>query len=183
VFAWVEDETVHTESYFPGGKVVHGGILSVYDSNGELLLTGETDEEGMFSFAVPKRDALTIVLDASMGHRATFVLSREELGLPLTAPSAEAENGLSGSGNGETDDSQSKSISEITRSPGDFAVTSEDIRRIVQEEVSKQLSPLAATLNRLAREERVSPGDVIAGIGYIVGLMGLVMFIYSRKKG
>jgi hypothetical protein len=62
-------------------------------------------------------------------------------------------------------------------------VTLEDIRQIVQEEMSNQLGPISASLNRLSRKDRVSIGNVLAGIGYIVGLMGLVMFISSRRKG
>jgi nickel transport protein len=79
IFAWVEGETVHTESYFPDGRVVQNGTVSVYDSKDSILLKGVTDQEGLFSFPVPKRDDLTIVLDTSMGHNAIYHLSAEEL--------------------------------------------------------------------------------------------------------
>lgn len=75
VFAWVEGNTVHTESYFlDGHKAVHARI-EVFDGSGKLLLVGKTDKEGKFSFKLPPCTALRIVLNASEGHEAEFNLS------------------------------------------------------------------------------------------------------------
>ena len=79
VFAYVEGAKVYTESYFSDGQPVKGGKILVYDSAHKLLLEGVTDEKGLFSFAVPRVDDLSIVLEASMGHRGTYVLKRSEL--------------------------------------------------------------------------------------------------------
>jgi len=76
-----------TESYFSDGKMVQNGSISVFDSEETLLVTGQTDSDGMFSFPIPPRDDLTIILDASAGHRAVFKLDKEELG-EHTSPSA-----------------------------------------------------------------------------------------------
>ena len=78
-FAWVENDRILCESYYPDGGAVQNGTVSVFDSNNELVLSGETDDKGLFSFPVPKHDDLTIILDATAGHRATYTLSREEL--------------------------------------------------------------------------------------------------------
>ena len=124
IFAWADNGTINTESYFPDGKVIQNATISVFDSKQKLLLTGKTDSQGMFSFPVPKRDDLTIVLDASMGHRATITLMKEELGESKTSTS----------------------------------------------------------LKREQTGERISIGKVLVGIVCIFGLMGLFMFVYSRKK-
>ncbi len=80
VFAYVEGNTVYTESYFSDGQPVKGGKILVYDSTHKLLLQGATDQEGLFSFPVPQVvDDLVIVLEASMGHRGRYVLKRSEL--------------------------------------------------------------------------------------------------------
>lgn len=79
LFAYVEGGKIYTESYFPDGKPVAGGKLSVYDSQGNLLLEGTTDKEGMFNFTVPKADDLTIVIDASMGHKNHYKLKKNEV--------------------------------------------------------------------------------------------------------
>ena len=125
IFACVEGDTVHTESYFPDGRVVHNGTVSVYDSEDSLILKGVTDEEGLFSFPVPKGNDLTIVLDASMGHRATYRLSAEELGGKETA---------------------------------------------------------AAHGEHQRPKERVPVEKILCGIGYIMGIMGLSMYFYEKRK-
>ncbi len=79
IFAYVEDGTVYTESYFPDGRKVQNGTVEVYDAAGNKLATGTTNENGEFNFPLPKREDLTIVIIASMGHKNTFVLKKEEM--------------------------------------------------------------------------------------------------------
>ena len=79
LFAYVEGGKIYTESYFPDGKPVAGGKILVYDSQNNLLLEGLTDKEGLFSFAIPKVDELTIVIEASMGHKNRYRLKKAEV--------------------------------------------------------------------------------------------------------
>lgn len=79
IFAWVEGDTVFTESFFSGGSKSICSRIDVFDPEGEMLLTGKTDNEGRFSFKIPKKTDLTIVLNASEGHRAEYILSAGEM--------------------------------------------------------------------------------------------------------
>jgi nickel transport protein len=79
LFAYVEGGKVYTESYFPDGSPVEGGKVLVYDSQDKLLLQGKTDKEGLFSFDVPKVDDLTIVIEATMGHKNSFKLKNADV--------------------------------------------------------------------------------------------------------
>jgi len=79
LFAYVEAGKVYTESYFPDGSPVKSGKILVYDSQDKLLLQGVTNDEGLFSFDVPKVDDLNIVIEATMGHRNTFKLKKSEV--------------------------------------------------------------------------------------------------------
>jgi nickel transport protein len=79
LFAYVEAGKIYTESYFPDGTPVEKGKVLVYDSQKNLLLEGITDEKGLFSFAVPKIDDLTIVIEATMGHKNSFKLKKSEV--------------------------------------------------------------------------------------------------------
>jgi len=74
----VEGDTVYTESYFPDGKKVESGRVEVYDSHGKKLLEGTTNDKGQFNFKSPRKDDLKIVINASMGHRNSYVMSRDE---------------------------------------------------------------------------------------------------------
>ncbi len=80
IFAYVESNVVYTESYFPDGKTVADGSIEVITPSGEILAQGKTDQEGNFSFPLPaQQEDLTIVLNASMGHKSTFLLKKEEM--------------------------------------------------------------------------------------------------------
>jgi len=79
LFAYVDGGKIYTESYFADGKPVKKGKVLVYDSRKKLLLQGVTDQEGLFSFDIPKIDDLNIVIDAGMGHRNSFKLKRAEV--------------------------------------------------------------------------------------------------------
>jgi len=79
LFAYVEAGRVYTESYFPDGSPVKGGKVLVYDGQNKLLLEGVTDNGGLFSFDVPKIDDLTIIIEATMGHRNHFKLKKSEV--------------------------------------------------------------------------------------------------------
>ncbi len=80
VFAYVESDIVYTESYFPDGRAVVDGTIEVLNSSGKKLLEGKTDKEGHFSFPVPEnKEDLTIVINASMGHKNSYLLKKSEM--------------------------------------------------------------------------------------------------------
>lgn len=79
LFAYVEGGNIYTESYFADGRPAEGGKVLVYDSRHDLLLEGVTDKDGLFSFAVPKIDDLTVVLEATMGHKNSFTLKKADV--------------------------------------------------------------------------------------------------------
>lgn len=79
-FAYAENGKIFTESYFPDGKPVEDGVIEVFDSQNQKVAEGKTDKEGKFSVPIPKKDDLTIVINASMGHKNTFLLKKTELG-------------------------------------------------------------------------------------------------------
>jgi len=132
VFAYVEDGTIHTESYFSGGAPCRECKIEVSDGSGKLLLTGKTDEQGEFSFTPPIRGDMKIVLWAGMGHRAEYTLKAEEL------PDSTA-----------------------TKKP-----TTQQPKKPRPQRPKPQLPTLA---------------QAIAGIGYIVGIVGIAMYIRARQ--
>jgi len=78
VFAWVEGDTVYTESYFSNGnKAVHAQI-QVFNNYGKLIISGKTDKKGKFAFKLPACTDLRIVLNASEGHNAEFDLAVDQ---------------------------------------------------------------------------------------------------------
>ena len=80
IFAYVEGGKIYSESYFPDGQPVEGGTVEILDSQDQKVAEGLTDKEGKCVLPVPKKDDLTVVINASMGHKNTFKLKKSELG-------------------------------------------------------------------------------------------------------
>ncbi len=177
IFAYVENNTIFTESYFQDGKSVINGKIEVYDSKNVLIHTGQTDRNGEYSFKVPKVDDLTIVLDATLGHRAMYVLKADEIGEisiqeePEKSPEEIEVYKEGGILNNQIQDS--KIASDIGL---------EAIRNVVHEEVERQIKPLTKNIAQLQKEVGFSIRDIFAGIGYILGLMGLVLYFKSKGR-
>ena len=82
LFAWVEGDMVYVESKFSSAKPVVSGKIIVSDSEGTELLNGTTDENGKFSFKIPRKIELKIVLEAGTGHRAEWTIAADEIERP-----------------------------------------------------------------------------------------------------
>jgi nickel transport protein len=170
VFAWVDGETVHTESKFSGGKTVNKGQVVVTDLDGNRLLEGQTDENGLFSFTIPQRTGMRIELIAGMGHRGEWLLSADELGGagPSPGPDESRHDGnASGAGNrGKT---------------AAVGIDAEQLEQVVEAALDRKLQPIR---KMLAEDRRTGPtaGDIFGGIGYILGLVGLATYVRFRKQ-
>lgn len=185
VFAWVEGDTVYTESKFSGGKPVHKGEIRVTTTDGELLLIGETDENGEFSFKIPRKSALRIELIAGMGHKGEWVVPEAEVAAGV-APRSEPKTGGESEG-AETEDAKPASTGNAP-SPNALTPrgpTADEIEaameRAVTRVLDRKLAPLTRKLSEMA-DPGPTLGDVMAGLGYIFGLAGVWVLAKSRKK-
>jgi nickel transport protein len=159
IFAWVEGETVHTESKFSGGKKVKAGKIEVFDHLSQKVLEGTTDDKGYFAFPSPKdAQTLKIVLTAGMGHGNYWQITAQELGRQNPEPSGQP----------------SKAPPIRDERP---QLDAEALEQIVERAIEKELAPLKAQLAEQAWGLR----DIVAGIGYILGLMGLASYVHYRK--
>jgi nickel transport protein len=162
IFAWVEGDTVLTESKFSGGKRVVNSEVRVFNSKGEEILKGRTDDRGEFSFKIPEMTDLQIVLDAGMGHRAEWRIPEAEL-------------------RGDVDVIPG-SVKPVESSPeGPTLLGREEVKQIVEDSLDTKLRPIA---RRLAEMEEKGPSvtEILGGIGYIFGLMGVALYFKSRGK-
>jgi len=167
VFAWVEGESVHTESKFSGGKPVNGGEILVYDLAGNPLLSGKTDEQGEFSFKMPKKIGMKIVLQAGMGHRGEWTIPLSEV-----APHEP---------NPEPAVSQKTSSTASEAREAASSVSLDQIRHVLDQSLDQRLNPVLKSLAE-TRDKGPTLRDVLGGIGYILGLMGLAAYIHFRRK-
>jgi nickel transport protein len=181
IFAWVDGDTIHTQSKFSGGKRVKGSLVVVFDSEGNSLLEGKTDENGMFSFKIPQKTELKVVLKASMGHMAEWKIPAEEItgsgsesNTPETVEKAPVKTSI-GAG------SESIKTDEDVLKPATIGLGREEVEEIIDASLDKKLAPI---YDMMAKTYDRGPGltEIMGGIGYIIGLAGLALYFSNRRR-
>jgi nickel transport protein len=171
IFAWVEGDTVHTESKFSGGKTVKRGKIIVYDLEGNQLVEGNTDKQGRFSFSIPKKTTLKVVLNAGMGHRAEWTIPVEETDEVI---SKHSNSGITQETSATVPKKERESIPECVVSAGEIQI-------VVEKALDKKIEPI---MNILAEscDQGPSVTDILGGIGYILGLVGIGTYFHYRRR-
>ncbi|TIH19817.1 hypothetical protein D0S45_00305 [Marinifilum sp. JC120] len=182
LFAYIEGDTVYTESYFSKKRKVHKGKLEVFSTKtGEEILKGVTDNNGNFNFPIPdsikmNRSGLLINLYASEGHRAVWTLSADEIFPDTTETNAPASPAPS-----SVKEPEMTTATYATGTPPE--ASSQEIAELTTQ--VKNLTNKVETLKRLIiTQQEKGPGvnEIFSGIGYILGLFGVAAFFLSRKK-
>ncbi len=180
IYAYAEDGMVFAEGYFADGSRSRNSRVEVIDAKtGEKLLEGKTDSEGRFSFRIPKATSIRLVLHASMGHQNDYTLGAKEVKEAMGIQDTGVGNQESGVKERKTESNPSSV--PLTATSG---LSSAEIEAAVNKAMDRKLQPVITMLLRL-QEESEKPGitEILGGIGYIIGLMGMVMYFKSRRKG
>ena len=179
VFAWVEGDKVHVESKFSGGKKVKTGKVVVMDPQGVELISGLTNEDGAFSFKVPKQSDLRVIVVAGQGHQGQWTVRAAEL-QGLTSDTATKSAGSKRLySDHQSAVANTSGHSDAVASGHNINV--EELETIIETVLDRKLQPINRTLAEMQQE---GPGvsDIFAGIGYILGLVGIAAYIQNRKK-
>ena len=170
IFAYVEGGKIYTESYFNDGKKCIESKIEVFDNQGNKLLEGLTDKEGMFSFKIPPEDVidgdLKLVLTASMGHRAEYIIRADELG----------------DIKGLIEEKIEEPVSSVSPEVSSFDL--KEIQSLIEDTLDEKLEPIMREMREIkkSQEDRISPTEIIGGIGYIIGIFGIIAYFLSRKR-
>jgi nickel transport protein len=161
IFAWVEGDTIFTESKFSGGKKAINAPVVIFDKDGKKLLEGKTDNKGEFSFKIPKVTDLRIVLNAAMGHKAEWMIPESEIreAGPIVDKKSDAE----------------------PSGPISVGLSKEEVQKIVEDSLDKKLRPIVRMMTE-SKNTKPSLTEIIGGIGYIFGLMGVALYFKNRSK-
>ena len=176
VFAHVENNAVMVEAYFRGGgKLRHCDIL-VYGPGDRLLLKTKTDDQGRARFVPEAVGDLKIVADAGDGHRAEYVLKADDLaGTELEKKSPAADG---------TDARDEVAAKKRREAADDASAGSES------EQLRGEMARMRSSLDTMRRElaevrktsDRISAGDVLAGLAFIMALASLTAVLLARRE-
>ncbi len=158
LFAMVEGEELVGYAYFPGGGRAANLTLHILGPDDELLAKMTTDTEGAFTYHAGKRaDHLIRVITAD-GHQAECLIPAADLPESLPGPA-------------------------LSSAPS-AAVSPEPIRSSAAMEldhsIARQLRPLREEIDQL--KEQIWLRDILGGIGYIFGIMGIILYRKSRLR-
>jgi len=159
VFAYLEGNQVYVQGYFMDGKKAKNSTVRVYGKKGEQLMEGLTNDDGEYVFPISAKQEMRIVLNAGQGHQAEYALSSSELTGDATQEQGSSAEGV-----------------DVTQS----AAVGGDIEAVVRRAVAAGMMPLAKEIAEL--KEQRSFSDVIGGVGFIAGLLGVLAYVKSRKQ-
>ena len=175
LFAWYDGKMILAEGYFSGGNKAMDSTILVFDSEGKEIFHGMTDKKGEFSFKPPGNGEYRLVLEAGMGHRAEALVSVQGMESGTAAPEA----GQAGPRTAERPELKGDGQAAEDAHKGTVTLTGTEFEQILD----RKLNPIKEQLLRLAEQgDRVGFRDVVAGLGYIAGLMGLAMYLTQRKR-
>lgn len=161
---YVNGFDIEGEAGFSNGAMANAGTLvKVSDKTGIPLGEVFTDEEGFFMFTAKKRITHVFEVNMGAGHTLKMQLPAEELPESLAT-------GVT------TNNNDVVKISQATPELVEQQVTS----LMLEKAIAKQIKPLRKEIQAL--KEKSGLRDILGGIGYIFGLLGLVAFLRERKS-
>ncbi len=179
VFAYESSGTIICEAKFNNDNPVRGGTIEVFDGEAQLL-TGTTDEKGIFTFSTPDFDSprnLKVTINSGDGHKGEWLLLAEDYQTGATEETHPIE---------EVDSVEIVSKDQLGDVDKLYVLSTKQIRSLIHDEVKKEVATQLAPIKRKLAEQKQPTGpttkDILAGIGIIFGLMGLFGYFKSRKQ-
>lgn len=180
VFAYAEGDTIHTESKFVSDTPVRQGKVLVLDAKtGRELLTGQTDDQGKFTFKIPAAAAaekmdLKIVTEAAMGHRGEWLLKADSyLGgaKPASGPAPAPKAPIT----------PAATVSPAAPEAKAANLDQQALEASLNKALERQLAPINERLTELTMH-RTTLTEILGGIGYILGFFGLWAYFQSKRQ-
>jgi len=177
VFAYTESGNLMVEAGFSGGRACMGCPVQVLDAKtGRELASAKTDDNGVCSIPIPESaqeavEGLKLVLSGGEGHRGEWLVRPDEYLNQAATPQDETSPSAA----------QAKTPGEEASHAGEASLASVDatqLRRIVNEALDVKLAPLK---RELLEDKGPSVSEVAGGIGYLVGIAGILAWAASRK--
>jgi len=185
IFAYAEKGEIHAEGYFVDGSKCKNSLIEVVDNKtGEKLLEGNTGYNGQFSFDIPRATSLKLVLHAGTGHQNEYILSEEEVREAMLPgeqktykPDVRSKKTAS-----EPKPQKQEQTADIAHDMNS-TMTSEEVDAAIERVIDRKLQPVMRILVNL-QEKSEKPGltEILGGIGYIIGILGIIAYFKGRSK-
>lgn len=166
VFAAAAGERIEGRVYFAGGGPARNVAVQAESRDGRLLGSTRSDDDGRFALAVRERIDHVIVADSGDGHvaRTTIAAASLSAGLPSGLPGSPPETGAA----------------TVSVAPGTAAPLPPGWEDRIAAAIAAQITPLREQL--ADHEDQVRLRDILGGLGYILGLAGLALWLKAPRR-
>ena len=171
VFAHAHGKEIHGEVVADGDAAMGGAKITAYGPSGETLGETVADEQGQFTLKVTRRCDWKIVATGD-GHRASFTVPADELPLDLPAGSSDSDDHAHDDVHSHGDGQHSHDDEHSHEGVGEAVGTDEDLYR--------QVIALRRDIEGL--REKLRWQDILGGVGYILGLMGVAFYFLGSRR-
>jgi nickel transport protein len=176
VFAYAEGQALHVEASFQRGVPARHSAVEVRNAQtGTLYAQAETDAEGQATLTIPvqarkDRADLDILLRAGEGHQNRWTVKAAEY-LPTPSPAPRATRAPSAK-------APAPQTAVAADKPAPACPPAPDLTPQIEAAVAARLAPLR---QRLQEAQQPGLAEIVAGIGYLVGIAGLVAYALARR--
>ena len=173
LYAYKEGSSFKGEGYYKGGQKAKKAVVKIMSKDGRMRAQSVTGNDGSFSLPIPKQPPpYTITMQDSEGHKAVFEIGEDQLDRARSEASR----------NAASDDPPHAENSGPVKGPVVDA-SRQELEAMVSRLLDQKLAPIKAQLARQAIEgEKVTVRDVVGGLGWILGLIGIAAWYSSRKS-
>jgi|GEM_PF-847586 len=184
LFCKVENQEIVCSSNYADGKAVKNAQIRVLSQKEyKLLLKGKTNENGTVRFDISpelkqKNPDLKISVQESMGHRDTWIINAEEYAKTLKDNTKESTKSQP-----QNDGKFAANASNTNTETENISIKKQEFKKLLADTISSELGPLESKIESVLQyKQNQSFRDILGGIGYILGIMGIVFFIKGRNK-
>ena len=174
--AYAAGDHIEGEISFSDGTMAKNVLVEVLTEDGKKLGETRTGDDGTFVFTPTQPVVHIFHADLGGGHVANVRLGVDELPAGLKAPGGTAK---ADGGAGQPVASATTAVAAAPRT-ADASALSPAQRGIVAETVRNEIRPLRREI--IAMKEKNDLQSILGGIGYIVGLFGLLFFLAARRQ-
>ncbi len=162
--AWLDGNDIEGEVGLSNGEMAKDGTLvEVFDEQDNKLGETKVTTDGLFRFTPTKPVAHHFKANLGAGHVASVIVNRDELPENLQSPKQ-----------AETASAPQK------MAPSTPSVQSSDLKQMIAKAVRQEVQPLRKEI--ASYKEKNDLQSILGGIGYILGLTGIVFYIAARRK-
>ncbi len=166
LFATAQSNLITGYAYYPGGGKISNTTIQVSGPEGLSLGETTTNDQGEFTYTATSRMVHTFTLNTTDGHFATYTISAEELSDTLPSPHSNSPD--------------KTTLIEHTSPPATpLSISPQELEPLLEKTLNRHIRPLREQLENY--QEQIRLHDILGGIGYIFGIMGLIFYWKKHK--